>query len=83
MTPSTAKAKKEKAAKTVELLPLETRKTFTGSNGREANLNEPEGRASEKQVMVLYKRGALAVVKATGKPRFNKGQASHALDATK
>lgn len=83
MTTTTKKAAPRKAAvkRTVELMELESRSTFT-KNGREVELKSPEGFASEAQVMVLYKRGLLAIVKPGQVAAFTKGEASFALDAS-
>jgi len=64
----------------VGLLKLESRKTWT-RDGREFELKNADGQASEAQVMALYKRGRLAIV-AEPVEVFTKGEASFALDVT-
>lgn len=69
------------AAKKVALLEAGARTTWT-KNGREMDLKDPDGKASDAQLAVLNKRGLLAIVGPGQVETISKGQASAALDVT-
>jgi hypothetical protein len=70
------------AAVKVNLLGAGTRTTWV-KDGREIALKEPEGKASDAQLAMLNKAGALAIVKPGQVEMISKGEASAALDVTK
>ena len=66
------------AAKTVKLLKLGRSTSFIGRGGREVEMKEPDGPATEGQVMSLYRKGHL-VITAEPQDMFDKAEASWAL----
>lgn len=72
-------AAKKVIGKTVHQLPLENLTSFT-KDGREFQLNEPEGEPSAKMLFALLRSGHLAITVEAVEP-FNKGQASFALSS--
>ncbi len=69
------------AAKTIKAMELQSRRTWTSPTG-ERDLKDPDGLASEAQVMALYKRGLLVIAAAKQDKPFTKGEASFAMDTT-
>jgi hypothetical protein len=67
------------AAKAVKLLPLETKKTFVGRRGDTVEIKDPDGRATEAQVMPLFRAGFLQIVSEQMTPP-TKGEVSFARD---
>ena len=80
-TTATKATRKAPVAKSVELMKLETKRTWS-KNGVERDLKDPDGYASEGQVMALYKRGLLVIAATPVKTPFTKGQASYVMDVT-